>query len=164
MKRLYLIRHAKSSWKKKDLADFDRPLNKRGKHDAPLMGTRLKKINLNPDVLISSPARRALSTAKFISDKINYPAKKIIEQIQLYLAEVPELLDIVRNLDGTINDAVMVGHNPGMTDFTNFLTDEDIENIPTCGVVCIELLIEEWKYVDQSLGTLLFFDYPKKHY
>ena len=164
MKRLYLIRHAKSSWKKPDLADFDRPLNKRGKQDAPLMANLLKKINLNPDIVLSSPAKRAFTTAQVITEGINYPETKIIKQIQLYLADVHELLSVVHSLEASINEAVLVGHNPGMTDFTNFLTGEDIENIPTCGVVCINFLVDEWKNVDKNLGKLEFFDYPKKHY
>ena len=164
MKRLYIIRHAKSSWKKQDLADFDRPLNKRGKHDAPLMGTQLLKINVCPDLVITSPAKRALTTAETIAEKINYPRKKIIENIQLYLADVPELLDVVRNFDESVKNAVLVGHNPGVTDFSNFLTDDDIENVPTCGVICVDLLVDQWEHADKDLGTLIFFDYPKKHY
>ena len=164
MKRLYLIRHAKSSWKKQALADFDRPLNKRGKHDAPLMGAWMKKKEIRPALICSSPAKRALTTARTVAEKIDFPAKKMKEDIQLYLAEVPELLDFVRNLNPKFESAALVGHNPGMTDFANFLTDDDIENIPTCGVICIDFLVDEWQYIDKGLGTLVFFEYPKKHY
>jgi phosphohistidine phosphatase len=163
MKRLFLIRHAKSSWKNPDLPDFDRPLNKRGEHDAPLMGQRLHKIHVRPDLIIASPARRALFTAKIIAEKINYPQKEIVEDIHLYMANIREFLDVVQNLKESAGSALLVGHNPGITDFSNYLTGGNIENIPTCGMVCVEILVDAWKSIEKGLGNEVFFDYPKKH-
>ena len=91
MKRLYLVRHAKSSWKDPDLDDFDRPLNKRGKRDAPLMGQKLRQADVRPDLIVSSPAKRAAKTAKIMAGQIEYPVKKIIWDESLYAAGIVTL-------------------------------------------------------------------------
>lgn len=163
MKTLYLIRHAKSSWKDPELQDFERPLNKRGKRDAPEMGQRLKENKAGIDVIISSPAQRTLKTAKIIAREIDFPVKKIVKKDSVYLADVPTLVKVIRKISDKHHQAMLFGHNPGLTTLANFLVNgEQVENIPTCGIFCIEFEIDSWKKVEQGIGKMLFFDYPKK--
>lgn len=164
MKTVYLIRHAKSSWEDESLSDFDRPLNERGKIDAPRMGKRLKEKNLTPDVLLSSPAKRALSTAKRIADAIGYPKEKIKTDQGLYHADEDEILNVIRSV-GDKNDCLVIfGHNPGLTDFVNAMSNDRkrfIDNIPTCGVVAFRFEASSWKQIDFGKGEMLLFDFPK---
>jgi phosphohistidine phosphatase len=164
MKRLILMRHAKSSWDHPDLADFDRPLNKRGKRDAPLMGKRLREMREKPDLILSSPAARAVSTVEKIAEKIGFPKKKIVLNKGIYQAGMDELLRILKSIDNFHADVLVCGHNPGLTDLCNFLSDSPIDNIPTCGLVCQEFAIDSWIYLERGSGTLVYFDYPKRHY
>ena len=163
MKRLYLIRHAKSSWKDPDLTDMERPLNKRGKHDAPFMGERLSRYNVQPDLLISSPAKRALSTAKLIAKEIGYPSKDIAANESAYLAGVPSLLNTIHGIDDSHSRVMLFGHNPGLTELAVYLSNHHVDNIPTCGIFCIDFDVDSWKDVSERTGSFAFFDYPKKH-
>jgi len=163
MRRLYLIRHAKSSWKNPGLADRDRPLNKRGKRDAPFMGTRLKKYNVKPDVIISSPAKRALDTAKIISKEINFPIAKIVTNESIYAADFSDLLLEIQIIDDAFDQVMIFGHNPELTELAEYLTNYQIDNMPTCSIFCIDFDINSWKEVSKGKGIFGFFDYPKKH-
>lgn len=163
MKTLYIIRHAKSSWEDPDKDDFDRPLNDRGKRDAPRMGKRLKEKGITPDLMLTSPAKRAFSTARRIGKVLKYSKDNIKMDKKLYHADEETILSVVRELKDK-HEAVMVfGHNPGLTDFINsFQTGElDIDNLPTCGIVAFELNISSWKDVAWGKGRIMFFDYPK---
>jgi phosphohistidine phosphatase len=163
MKTLYVVRHAKSSWDDPDRSDFDRPLNDRGKRDAPRMGKRLKEKDVHPDLMFSSPAKRALSTCKLISKVLDYPKSKIKEEQKLYHASDDDILSSVQALNDKHNVVMIFGHNPGLTDFVNSLMSEEknIDNIPTAGVVAFELNISSWRQLTWGIGTLLFFDFPK---
>jgi len=163
VKRLYLVRHAKSSWKNPELDDFDRPLNKRGKRDAPLMGQRLREANVRPDLIISSPAKRARKTAKIIAAQIEYPGKKIQWTESLYAAETLILLQILHKIEDSVEQLMLVGHNPGLTQLAELLTKEQIDNIPTTGIFAVGLDIESWGQAAEGSGIPVFFDYPKKH-
>jgi phosphohistidine phosphatase len=163
MKTLYLVRHAKSSWKNPSLADFERPLNKRGKRDAPLMGKKLHEAGIKPGVIISSTAVRAFKTAKIIAMEINFSTKRINKKESIYLADVPTLIKVIRKIGDKTEQAMLFGHNPGLTMLANYLTNESVENIPTCGVFCIDFEINSWKEVGQGSGKMVFFEYPKKH-
>lgn len=158
---LYLVRHAKSSWDDPSLADIDRPLNKRGRRDAPEMGSRLRKRNILPELLISSPAVRAHKTAKEIAEKIGYSKKDIILDDGVYHAGQHSLLEIIHQLDNDTESVMLFGHNPGFTTFANALGNLDIDNIPTSGIVALEFS-KSWKDIYYGDGKLLFFDYPKK--
>lgn len=162
MKSLYLIRHAKSSWADLEMKDFDRPLNDRGKKNAPFMGKWLAQENIHPDLIISSPAKRAITTARKIAKEIDYLKDKIIQDKNIYEASVKTLLQIVNQIENEQNIVFLFGHNPGFTDFANYLTGENISNIPTCGIVQINFEIDDWKEVSKDLGTLIRFEYPKK--
>lgn len=162
MKSLYLIRHAKSSWDDPLQNDFDRPLNKRGRRDAPRMGKRLQEREIHPDLLLSSPAERALSTCLIIADKIGHPLYQVLTDRRLYHAGEDQLLTLIRDLDDANDEVIIFAHNPGLTDFVNraskaFVTD----NIPTCGVVAMKFPVQSWKSVSWGTGKVVFFDFPK---
>ena len=163
VKTLFIIRHAKSSWDASNIDDFERPLNDRGKRDAPRMGKRLKEKDIQPTLLLSSPAKRALSTAKRIAKVLKYPKDDIKTDRRLYHADEETMLTIVRELKEKQDVVMIFSHNPGLTEFVNSLMDGelDIDNVPTCGVVAFKLDLDTWKDVDWGKGKLLFFDYPK---
>ena len=160
MKTLYLARHAKSSWKHPELSDIERPLNKRGKRDAPYIGNLLKEKDVKPDLLISSPALRARKTAIVIAEKIDYPKSKILIDDNIYESSSTELKNIIQGFDDKYNSVMMFGHNPDFTMLNNYLTDSYIDNIPTCGVVGIRFN-SSWKKIDGDSGKAFFFIYPK---
>ena len=163
MKRLYLIRHAKSSWKDVDLADIDRPLNKRGERDAPFMGELLKKLQAKPDLIISSPAKRARKTAAIIARQIGYPGDKILIEDSIYALCVPTILNVINDIDDSQDEVMIFGHNPDFTALANYLTNSEVANIPTCGIFCVDFDIQSWKEVKKGNGSVSFFEYPKKH-
>lgn len=162
-KQLYLIRHAKSSWKNPNLPDFERPLNKRGERDAPLMGERLYKQKIKPDLILSSPAKRAVRTAQIIADKISYPLDNIVKDERIYEAGTTRLFEIIKEIDHQIQLLFLVGHNPGLTLLAKALTHFSYENIPTCGVVGISFETNGWSEITCGTGMIKFFEIPKKH-
>ena len=164
MKTLYLVRHAKSSWKYPDLDDFERPLNKRGRKNAPLMGKILKKLKVVPDLIISSPANRAAMTARIIAAKINYPPENIQYSESIYEFSENALIQVVKLLDDEVIQAMVVGHNPALNGLANYIGDQPISNIPTAGIYCLELDITSWTKIGENCGKLKFFEYPKKHF
>lgn len=160
-KSIYLVRHAKSSWKFPDLPDIDRPLNKRGQRDVPTMTDRLKTLNFKVDLVISSPAERAKTTALYLASELSR-IESVLLLDPLYHANTTELFQEISLIDNKHNSVMLVGHNPGLTTFTNLLGNLKIENIPTCGIVGFDLPIKEWSQLKYGNANLLFFDYPKK--
>ena len=142
--------------------DFDRPLNNRGKRDAPNMGQRLKEQSVVPDLLLSSPANRAFTTAEIIAAEVGYPLEDIETNEDIYLAGVGTLLEIIKNIEDTNNITFLFGHNPGITELANTLAGIRIDNVPTCGIVCIEFDIKFWREVEEGQGTYISFEYPKQ--
>jgi phosphohistidine phosphatase len=163
MKRLYLIRHAKSSWDTPGLDDIDRPLNKRGKRDAPFMGARLQHYGIQPGLIYTSPARRARKTAQLIAECVGYPEERIEQHAGIYSSELNRLLGLVQETDDGVKELFLVGHNYVLTDFAEYLTGEVLGNVPTCGIVGVAFEIQSWRDVAGGRGEMLFFDYPKKH-
>ncbi len=163
MKTLYLIRHAKSSRSYPELEDFERPLTKRGRKSAMLMGTILKKLKAAPDLVISSPANRAAMTARVIAEAIDYPLDKIQYSETIYLADETVLFQLIKNMNNSVNQAMLIGHNPGLTGLANTISDQPINNIPTGGVCCMDLKITSWKGIREHGGKLRFFEFPKNH-
>ncbi|UII21250.1 SixA phosphatase family protein [Fulvivirga ligni] len=161
MKTLYIIRHAKSSWKYHHLDDIDRPLNKRGKRDAPEMGDRLKSQGIVPHLMISSPAKRAFATCKIIAEALDYPKKDIELNNKLYHASEDTLMDIIQDIDDSWDSVMIFGHNPGLTYFANSLASTDLDNLPTCGVFACTFDVDSWSETDFEKGSLQFYDYPK---
>nr|WP_221270874.1 histidine phosphatase family protein [Desulfoprunum benzoelyticum] len=160
---MYLIRHAKSSWAEPGLGDFDRPLNHRGKADAPFMGQRLAGYGIRLDLIVASPAKRARKTARFIAEAVHVAEKSIVLDAALYMAEIPALLQTIAGVPDSLEDLALVGHNYGITDLAEWLTGRSIGNIPTCGIAAIEFDCPSWSDLREGSGRLLFFDYPKKH-
>ncbi len=125
------------------------------------MGKRLAKRGLIPDLMLSSPANRALTTCKVIAKALDYPIEAIETDEDIYHACVNTLLNVVQNIDDTWNTVCLFGHNPGFTDFANELTHSDIYNIPTCGVFACRFEVDSWKEVGLGKGTRIFYDFPK---
>ncbi|MES2829974.1 MAG: histidine phosphatase family protein [Bacteroidota bacterium] len=161
MKQLLLIRHGKSEWGNAHLPDFDRPLNPRGHRDAPDMALRLLQKSFIPQLIVSSPALRAITTARHFEQVWYRSADQIKQNEAIYEADVPELLGVVNALSDEYQRVALFGHNPGFTDFANYLSSANIYNIPTCGVVLLEFPVGDWKEIGNGTGTLVDFDYPK---
>jgi phosphohistidine phosphatase len=164
MKTLYLVRHAKSSWKYPHLADIDRPLNKRGKRDAPFMGKLLQGKGIVPDVMITSGAVRTELTAAAFVEATNYPLDKLLVNEAVYDATVIGMLEVVKGLKGKWNSAMIFGHNFSYTMFANLYAKPPLDNVPTCGMVAIEFGVDSWSQVTKSNGKVIFFEYPRKYF
>lgn len=163
MKKLYLIRHAKSSWKDIDVSDFNREINKRGKKDIPFMAQRLKSFGVLPDLILSSPALRAKETALGIANIIGYDEEKIVFENSLYASCYTNYRYLLDSLDEKYNNIFIVAHNPEITEVGERLSGAILTNIPTCAIVCIEFNTQSFKNIEEESGKVLFFDYPKKH-
>jgi phosphohistidine phosphatase len=163
MKTLYIFRHAKSSWKNPDLTDFERPLNKRGKLNAPHMGRILREKGVKPNLFISSPAKRALKTAKLVANELDYPEKKIKKDDRIYDNYLNSILRVIKEIDDQVLKLIIFGHNPAFTELAEYLSGEEVDNVPTSGIVAIEFEIESWSEIAENKGRLLFFEYPKKY-
>ena len=160
-KHLLLIRHAKSDWNNEGLRDFDRPLNNRGHRDAPAMAERLLKNRLIPQHLISSPAKRAITTAGCFADVFHIDKKEIQQEENIYEASSSTLLNVINEIDNKHGFVALFGHNPALTDVAASLSDSDIANIPTCGMVLIKFNFDDWAMISKGAGELQLFDYPK---
>ena len=144
------------------MSDHARPLNERGEQDAPRMGKRLRKRMPQPQIIISSSAVRAETTATILAAAIDYPLSEIRIDERLYGAEPKNVISIIRELDAAIDCAMLVGHNPTFTDLINALSGSQIENVPTCGMAILRFPTDTWSKIGQAQGELLDFDYPKK--
>ena len=163
MKKLYLLRHGKSSWEYPDLDDFERPLNKRGRKDVPFMAALLKKKNIYPDLIISSPAVRAAFTAIITADIINYPEEKIVYNPRVYDATVLTLMNIIYDVNEEVNQLLLVGHNPGFTSLINYLADQSLNNLQTAGLYGIEFSVNVWQAISDNSGKTILYEFPKKY-
>ena len=163
MKKLYLLRHAKSSWDFADLNDHDRPLNQRGRNDAPLMGKELLSRELEPDLIMASSAVRALTTATLVAKALEYNPDQITVNEGIYGADKDELFQIIRQTPDDVAQLLLVGHNPTITEVTNFLSPEHVADMPTAGVVGLSFNCATWGEIDPANATFLFFDFPKNH-
>jgi phosphohistidine phosphatase len=160
MKTLLLLRHAKSSWKDQTLCDHDRPLNKRGQNDAPRVGEWLSAQGLLPDVVFSSTALRAQSTARLMAETAGF-TKAIELKRELYHADSGDFLETLKTFSDEICTALIVGHNPGMEEFLEMLTGQ-LESMPTCALAQIELPIDRWQDINRkSQGRVLRLWRPK---
>ncbi len=162
MKTVFFIRHAKSSWSDKSLKDIDRPLNKRGLSDAPMMANHFSSLGIRVDALISSPANRAFNTATHFAQALNIPEQHILVVNQIYEADVNTILHIIRQLDNGWSSVILFGHNPTFTLLANLFHYDVIDNVPTCGMVQVEANIQDWAAFNSTTGTLKAFYYPKQ--
>jgi phosphohistidine phosphatase len=161
MKTLFLIRHAKSSWDNTALTDKDRPLNHRGEREARTMGKRLAKRDVRPDLILSSPAARALTTAEIIAKKLDYKRKKIVVDDRLYAVEADDLLDVIRKVDDGAERVMLVGHNPELTELAHRLSGK-ITHLPTCAVAEFTFDAKSWSRIGKDKPAKVALDSPKQ--
>jgi phosphohistidine phosphatase len=161
MKKFILVRHGKSAWDRPFLADHDRPLADRGLRDAPKMAKRLKKRGVDPDLILSSSALRALHTAQITAEELEIPIKKIVVEENLFHASPNVILKYMRMQQDTIQTLLIFGHNPGLNDLIDYLGG-DIENLPTSGQFGFKLKSEHWGELSPENVEFWFADYPKK--
>ncbi|GJM13439.1 MAG: phosphohistidine phosphatase SixA [Pseudohongiella sp.] len=162
MKTLYLLRHAKSSWDDPDLKDFERPLAERGIRDLPVIAKRFLDRAGRVDSMICSPAVRTKTTAQMFAKEIGFAGDEIGSNPELYFAGPNMFLKAASLVDDECESAMLVGHNPAITDFVNGMAGANIDNIPTCGLVQLSLPIDSWSEIKLSNAELVEFDYPKK--
>jgi len=161
MKHLLLVRHAKSSWDDFSIKDFDRPLNERGKKDAPMMAKRLLKRDIMIDAFISSPAKRARKTAEAFVKEYKSNKDQLIFLDDLYLAGPSAFAEVIKNTNDRYHTIAIFSHNEGITQFANSLTDTRTDNIPTSGVFAVKVKSKHWSDFADVKKDFWFFDYPK---
>jgi phosphohistidine phosphatase len=161
MKTLFLIRHAKSSWDDTALPDKDRPLDDRGRRDAPKMGKRLAKRDVKPDLILSSPARRALTTAEIIAKKLDYKRRDIVVDDRLYVCAADDLLNVIQTLGDNLERVMLFGHNPELTELAHRLSSE-ITHMPTCAVAEFTFKAKSWSNIGRATVAKVALDYPNK--
>lgn len=162
MKRtLILVRHAKSSLAGAGQSDMERPLADRGRHDAPIMGRRVAKQEGKPDLILSSPARRALTTAEIFAEELGYKAKDIVVDDRLYATHPATLLAVIGGLDEKLKCVMLFGHNPEFSELAHRLSS-DIAELPTCAVVQFTFASKSWESIGSVKPEKVVLDYPKK--
>lgn len=161
MKKLLLVRHAKSDWNSPFLSDFHRPLNDRGKKDAPMMAERLLAKKIKIDAYISSPAKRAAKTAKIFAEVLGPGKEKVVYREDLYLADPSIFYKVIEKAYDDYETIAIFSHNEGITDFANQLTNTRVDNIPTCGIFAIRIFGRKWADFRTATKQFWFFDYPK---
>jgi phosphohistidine phosphatase len=163
MRRLTLVRHAKSDWKHAELKDFERPLNRRGLRDAPHMAARLAEENFRPDLMLSSPAVRALETARIFASALEFPLRRLKTDERLYLAPAADILEVVRGTGPRVRHLMIIGHNPGLSEFAQSLTgDSELGELPTCAVYTMELDVRSWADAKFGDGLNPALTHPKR--
>ena len=162
MRRLTLLRHAKTEAQHSGQEDWDRMLEPRGLQDAPEMARRLRDRKLKPDRVITSPAVRALTTAQIFARELHLPATKLVQDERLYLASPKVIREVIRELGGKAHHLMIVGHNPGLTEFAERISDDrEIDNMPTCAIYTLEFKLDEWSELEWDSGVNAELDYPK---
>jgi phosphohistidine phosphatase len=161
MKKIILIRHAKSDWDHPWLADFECPLDERGLRDAPQMAASLKNRGITVDLICSSTAKRAQQTACMTAEVLGYPEEKIQWEKSLYHASEDHLLRFIQSQSDQIQTLVLVGHNPGLTELINLLGVK-LDNLPTSGQFAFSLSTTHWKELSRDTCTFAWWDSPKK--
>ena len=164
MKTVYVIRHAKSSWDDPTLTDIKRPLNKRGLRDAPFMAKLLKNKGVTADLIISSPANRALTTATYFANEMSIPVESIDVEHAIYGAYPEDILQMITQIEDDVNIVLIFGHNPTFTSLVNRFTEDYIANVPTCGIVKIDAKIDQWKDFNETTGVQTEFYFPKQYF
>lgn len=156
-----MIRHAKSSWENFAVTDEERPLNARGKKNAPEMAKRLQKKHITVNAFLSSPAKRARDTAEYFTEAYGVSAKSIIIVPELYLANADAFTAAIRSAPPKAATIAVFSHNDGITLYANRLSDARVDNMPTCAVFAVKCNISEWSEFEPRDHEFYFFDYPK---
>ena len=161
MKRVVIIRHAKSVHYGYD-DDFNRDLSSRGKSDAAIIGSELKKRNIKPDVMISSPAKRAIKTARIFAEQLDFERNKIIEKQDIYDGQTTsEFVEMIQNLPESASNVFIFGHNPGFYYFVGNLLVSFHDDMPTCSTVAIDFKVNSWSEIEARTGKLAFQLIPR---
>lgn len=161
--RLTLVRHAKTEPARHGQEDWDRALESRGQRDAPEMARRLKQQGPKPERILSSPAVRAITTATIMARELGVSAQKVQQDERLYLASPKEMLAVIRELGERARHLMVVGHNPGITEFADRISSErSVDNLPTCAVYSLRFEIAEWSELEWDSGVDAELDYPKR--
>ena len=163
MKTLYFVRHAKSDWSFPGLSDHDRPLNERGRRDAPKMASKLSALLPQPKLLVSSTALRAYTTATYFANAMNIKLDAIIKKKELYEASEKQIFRVIQQLPEDIDVVMLFGHNPTLTDLANIFASDYIPNIPTCGVFWVQSETKYWSLLDESNSKLCGYLFPKMY-
>lgn len=161
MKTVILVRHAKSSWEDFGVKDEDRPLTDRGKKNAHEMARRLLNKKIVIDAFLSSPAKRARTTAEYFAEAYGVKKKQIITVPELYMADNAAFLETITSAPQTAHTIALFSHNNGITVFANTLCDVRIDHMPTCSVFAVKSNIERWADFKSHENEFYFFDYPK---
>src|SRR4051812_42248432 len=161
MKTLILVRHAKSSWDTPGISDFDRPLNERGKEDAPAMAKRLKEKGIKVDQFISSPAKRARKTAKYFAEEFGQKKDDILLIDVLYAANTSVFKRVVAELENKNDVVALFAHNPDIAEYAGSLTNVKVDDMPTCAIFAVQAETNDWAEFANAGKKFLFFDYPK---
>ena len=161
MKTLLVVRHAKCSWDRIDQPDMERPLNDRGKKDAPDMAERLKEKNVKIDLFVSSPAKRAKKTARLFAEEYKVGKDDILIKEELYEPSLDNFYKVVASLPDKQDVIALFSHNQGITEFANSLTNVRIDDMPTCGIFAVSAAVDKWEEFKAAEKQFLFFDYPK---
>lgn len=163
MKRVIIVRHAKSSWDDATITDFERPLNERGKNDAPMMAKRLADKKVEIDTFISSPAKRAKKTASLFAKEFGQGKDDLVLIDDLYHAGPEQFYAAIEKAPAKAKTIAIFSHNPGITDFVNELTDTRVDDMPTCAVYAVKVDIKDWSEFRKAKREFWFFDFPKSH-
>ena len=163
MKTIYLIRHAKSDWSIENIPDIDRPLNQRGYNDAHKMASVIKEKNIIPDLVISSPGIRALTTALIFCREIDYDPAAILLKKNLYHSEVIDYLDVIQNTENDHDTIFLFGHNETITKCVNALVNSFTNEMSTCSIAGIRSPTNNWASFVSAANELILFDFPKNH-
>lgn len=164
MKTLYLVRHAKSDWSIPVDTDFERPLNTRGMRDAPFMAKNFAdNYQVKPEIIISSPAIRALTTAFFFASELNYKKEDIVQDEDIYGNGKGTILKLISELKDE-NCAILFGHNPDISMVVTYLTGEKSSGLSTCSIAHIEFETNNWKDIIKQNGRLVSLNFPKKYF
>jgi phosphohistidine phosphatase len=164
MKKLYVIRHAKSSWSDTGVKDLDRPLNKRGMRDAPFMAKLLYGKGIETDALVTSPAKRAFDTAQFFLKQWKASSNLLITEPRIYEATPTRLLEIVREFPDDWETVLLFGHNPTLTSFINLFASEYLANLPTCGIAELDSEADKWNIFGSNNTRLIDLYYPRQFF
>jgi phosphohistidine phosphatase len=163
MKTIYLVRHSKSSWETNTLNDFDRPLNQRGHSDAPMMAEIINKLIKVPDIIYSSPAMRAITTASYFAKAFGINIDEIQKDKKIYESGSKHIINLIKNLDDKYSSVMILGHNPDMTSLVTYYCGDYFENMPTSSIVCIDIDCDNWHDTSVENGKIRFFEFPKKY-
>lgn len=161
MKKIFIVRHAKSDWNN-NLIDFERPLNERGHNDAPIMAEKIKSLGERPQLIISSPAMRAKTTAKYFAEVFGFADECIEYHHEIYDIGQKFTIQMLTKISPKIDSVMVFGHNPDQSHLATYLSNENIGNMPTCAVVGVEMQTENWSEIKNAESRLICYEYPKK--